>query len=164
MQEQSYVELKNNVMALQKAFGEIAEKVTSQHRLMQSTITLCKNFDTRIDILKDVIVSKGLSTDVALEDLMDTKTGFRRRGADEEIQNGDVVWVSYEATQEGETEKIVEEGFPVRVGSNAIMFEPALMGKREGDEVAYSGEYEGKQVSFSIKVLKVKARVGGDHE
>lgn len=162
--QQQYTELKNNMVALQKAFGEIAEKVTSQHKLMQSTITLCKNFDTRIDILKDVIISKGLSTDDALEGIMDEKTGFRRRGPDEEIQNGDVVWVSYEATQEGEDAKIVEEGFPVRVGSNAIMFEAVLLGKKEGETTSYSGEYDGKQVSFSIKVIKVKARVGGEEQ
>lgn len=164
MQQQKYMELKNNVVALQKAFGEIAEKVTSQHRLMQSTITLCKNFDTRIDILKDIIVTKGLSTEDALEDLMDYKTGFRRRTGEEEIQNGDVVWVSYEALQEGETGKVIEEGFPVRVGSNAIMFEPALLGKKEGEETTYSGEWEGKKVTFTIKILKAKARLGGDNE
>jgi hypothetical protein len=164
VQETKYQELKRYIDDLQ-------ERVSRQHQLMQSTLVLLKNMDARIDATKELNLTKGTFAEREFQILVDHKLGLREKDESEDIVIGDVVWVAYRATMEG-TEKVFEEdSLPLRVGSNAAVFETALIGRRTGTKgIIFTAsfakkkgeEFSGKSVEFTIDILKVKTKLGGN--
>jgi hypothetical protein len=163
MQETKYQELK-------KENQELAKRMMGQHRLAQSSLVLLKNIDARIEAIKDLIIEKGLFTDQEYQDAVDVKLGLRKKLDNETIELADVAWVSYEAEVEGVPEKQKEECLPVRVGSNAVMFESALIGQQcDAKGIVFEGSWKEenpseplkpieRKVVFTIDVLRVKTR------
>lgn len=157
MQHTKYKELKDEIDGLK-------EKIVAQHRLGQSTLLLLKNYDARIVALTDLCSAAGVFTLDKFEEQADGLLGLRTRAIGEQVKTGDTVWVSYTALTEGDTDPATDT-IPVRLGSGAIIFEPALMGKAVGDkdigfEAAYGqGENLGKKVLFNITINKAKTRI-----
>lgn len=145
---------------------QIRQKVVAQHRLGQSTLLLLKNYDARIVTLTHLCAEAGIFTLEKFEEEADKKLGLRLRAIGEEVQAGDTIWVKYTAINEGDPEVAVDE-IPVRLGSGAIIFEPALIGKVVGQEgIKYEaalaqGPNAGKKVSFDITIVKAKTRIEG---
>ena len=155
---------------LKKENQELAKRMMGQHRLAQSSLVLLKNIDARIEAIKDLIIEKGLFTDQEYQDAVDVKLGLRKKLDNEEIELADVVWVSYVAEVEGIQGTQTEDCLPVRVGSNAVMFESALLGKRcDTKGIVFEGSWKDadptdkiktieRKIKFTIDVLRVKTR------
>lgn len=168
MQQTKYDELK-------KENEVLAKKIAGQHRLAQSSLVLLKNIDARIEAIKDLSVEAGLYTEDQYQDKVDEKLGLRKKADNETIELADVVWVSYTAEVEGVSEKQKEENLPVRVGSGAVMFESALLGKKCNDKgIVFDGVWKENnpseplkpiehKVKFTIDIQRVKARRKDDN-
>lgn len=158
-----YDSLAEQVKALRGKFG-------SQHRLLQSMLVMLKNMDARLEATKEVLVSLSMVTDDEFSVIVDKKIGLRLKEDNEEIKDGDIAWVSYVGKIDGEAQEYKQENFPIRVGSNSVVFEQALVGRRPNTMgVTYqaefgSGENKGKTIKFNIDIFKVKTNLkGGDN-
>ena len=163
MQQTKFDELKGDISVL-------ATKTAAQHRLAQSSLVLLKNIDARIEGIKDLLTNAGVFTEEQYQDAVDSKLGLRRKADHEEIELADVCWVSYVAHCEGIKDPQVEAGLPVRVGSNAVMFESALIGKKCNEKgIEFNTTLKEanpadplkpieRKVRFIIDVNRVKAR------
>lgn len=147
--------------------GLLRERMIAQHRLLRSTLLSLRNLDARHEAMRKVLVEKGLMTVEEYNTVVDANLGLRLRGADELIQKGDVVWVSYVGEVDGEDEKIEQTNMPIRVGSNSIVFEEALVGhpphvKGVPYEATYNvGSMKGKKIKFTIDIHQVKQNMKG---
>lgn len=143
--------------------GQTMDRVQSQHKLLNSTMVLLKNYNARLETLQELLCDNKVLDGAQFEQLTDAKLGLRLLGAEETIKIGDVVWVEYEATIDGKLE--AQDIIPVRVGSGAVVFEPALIGKHplsggHKHEATYKeGELAGKTMVFDIKIGKVKTKL-----
>lgn len=150
-----------------KRIGAIAsqamDRVMGQHRLLNSTIVLLKNYDARLQTIQELLVDNKIIDGAQFEMNTDAKLGLRLLGADETIKVGDVAWVEYEASIDGKVE--AKDVIPVRVGSGAVVFEPALIGKQPNtaghshDATYKEGELAGKTMNFKISIGKVKTKL-----
>lgn len=143
--------------------GQTMDRVQSQHQLLNSTMVLLKNYNARLESLQELLIENKSLDGAQFEMVTDAKLGLRLLDATETIKVGDVVWVEYEASIDGKVE--ATDVIPVRVGSGAVVFEPALIGKHplsEGhthEAVYKQGELAGKTMIFNIKIGKVKTRL-----
>ena len=145
--------------------GEVNRKITALHGFQKSILMFCKDLDTRLGVLTDLLSSKGVVPVGEFEDAHDAKRGIRLKGEDEKIAKDDIVWVDYIATIKGEPKPLSENEIPIRVGLGAIAFESALIGKKPYTAgVSFTKKFEdknypdyfGKTVNFRINVGKVK--------
>lgn len=163
MQNTKYEELK-------KENQELAKRMMGQHRLAQSSLVLLKNIDARIEAIKDLIIEKNLFSEQEYQDAVDVKLGLRKKLENEDIELADVAWVSYVAEVEGVEGTQTEECLPVRIGSNAVMFETALLGQKcDAKGIVFEGSWKDtdpedklktveRKIKFTIDVLRVKTR------
>jgi len=162
VQHTKYDELKNLI-------GDLSEKLMANTRMMKSTLTLMKDFDHRIDAMKQVLVASGATTAEAYDEICDELRGLRLKGDAEPIELGDIVWVSYEAKI---ADNIVakEDALPIRVGSGTINFESALIGHFSGEKaikfdfVLPDGPQKDKEVNFLIGITRVKTMIKKEEE
>lgn len=165
MKEDKLIKFMRDTETQQKEIFELVkqntEKLLREHRLQQSIMTLLKNYDARIEALKNICLEASiLKDDAAWEAKIDKVLELRIKTDEEKIEDADVVWVDYEAQQDGKSEIIKEVNFPVRVGSKAVMFEEALVGQPVNAQgVKYSGKHEGVDVVFTLNVQKVKTKI-----
>lgn len=163
MMQTKFDELKGELSVL-------ATKTAAQHRLAQSSLVLLKNIDARIEGIKDLLTAANVFTEDQYQDAVDSKLGLRRKADHETIELSDVCWVSYEAEIEGVKDIQKEGGLPIRVGSNAVMFESALIGKGVNEKgIVYEGTWKEqnpadlsksieRKIKFTIDVNRVKTR------
>lgn len=158
MKHSHYIECK-------KEIEKLRNKVDSQHRLLQSIHVLMKNYLAKQEAMSDAMIEAGVITEEGLLAKIDANLGLRALSGDDEIKIGDVAWVKYSATVEDHGRKFEDDNLPVRVGANAVIFEPALVGKKVGQKdiefsaTLKSGEFAGKKMSFSIEILKAKTKL-----
>lgn len=164
MKEQTLIQMQKEVerlgatvAAVEGVTNTTSKKMMDQHRTLQSILVLLKNYDARVTTLQDLVIENGWVDDRGWEDRIDKILGLRRKGDTEKISVGDVVWVDYTAHEDGEDQEYTERNFPVRVGSKAMIFEDALIGKDvTAKGIEYSGEWDEKKIIFKIDVMKVK--------
>ena len=150
--------------------NQALDRTANQHRLMNSTMILLKNYNARLETIQELLIENNIIDSARFEQLTDAKLGLRLLGPQETIKIGDVVWCEYEAFVDGEMK--AKDVLPVRVGSQAIVFEPALIGKSPNTEgIEYSNTFVEKQedgtphplagqtMAFKIKIGKVKTRL-----
>ena len=155
----SYIELKRDIT-------EVANVLMEQKRMIQSQHVLMKNYLARQEAFLSLLIQKGLFTESEFDAKVDENLGLRLRAADEEIQIGDVAWVDYTATITGTDKNYTDNGLPVRVGSRTVVFDGTLIGKKVGETFEFRaalkhGADAGKEVVYSIKILKAKVNIGG---
>jgi len=147
----------------------LSKKVGTQQQLSKSVLMMLKTMDSKMDALRDVMVAKAVATDQEIDAAIDANIGLRLREDNEDICLGDVVWVNYSGTIDGGKE-FKQENFPIRVGSNTVIFEQALVGRRPNtmgvthDATFKGGEYAGKTIKFNIDIYKVKTQVVGAND
>jgi hypothetical protein len=163
LKHQSYVELKKDIGALTNIVGE-------QKRLIQSAHVLLKNYLARQEAVVEILTEKGVCTESELSGLVDKNLGLRERTLTEELQVGDVAWVNYVATITGTSERHSDTQLPIRVGSQTVVFDTALVGRKIIDgkfELKFpltKGEHAGKEVVYEIDIVKAKVKVGSGEQ
>ena len=138
------------------------DRIQAQHRLMNSTMILLKNYNARLETIQELLIDNKIVDGAQFEQVCDAKLGLRLLGADEEIRVGDVAWCTYEAKVEDKVE--AADTIPVRIGSGQIVFEQILIGKKPNTEghthtADFKEGEETKAIVFSVKVGKVKRRL-----
>jgi hypothetical protein len=148
-----------------KEIEKLKAKTDSQHRLLQSIHVLMKNYLAKQEAISDALIGAGVISEQDLNAKIDANLGLRELFGDDEIKIGDVVWVKYTATVSGSDRKFEDGNLPVRVGANAVVFEPALVGKKVGMKGVHftatlkSGEFAGQDMIFDIEILKAKTKL-----
>ena len=150
-----------NLKELSQGQSDLLKRVYQQNKAIKSFITVMNQFDTKVQSLLDVLVSKDLLTEREFEDEFDNQSGWRRREAGELIVDGDVCWVDYKVTMEGSPDTQMVENVPVKVGAGALSFEKDIVGKTVGSKFPHSLEQEGHKWVLNIEVKKVKYKLGG---
>lgn len=154
----------NNYERLALQVKKLTEDSHHHRTLQKSILTLLRNFDSKLETMKHFMIRAGHFTEQEYCDVIDEKLGLRVRDADEVIVPGDIVYAKYHATVKETGESYSDPELPVRVGTGAVIFEEALIGKYAGAKgIEYEatfkedeGEMGGKHVSFVIDVLRVK--------
>jgi len=150
-----------------KKINKDKARVDKLYELTHSLFLFSKEVDVKIETLTDLLVEQGVLHQDRIEELSDKKHKVRAKKDDEEITRGDIVWVNYNAKLDGEVEAIQEVDLPIRVGSGAIAFETALIGKTANSCVTFKDEFRdkkypqwvGKEVLFEIEIVKVKTNI-----
>jgi len=153
-------ELENKVKSLE-------HKINAQYKFSSSVIMFLKDMDLKFEGLVEILEQKDIVTLSEVDAACDVFRGLRVKRNDEVIEKGDIAWVSYKATVDGEEKSLNEEDLPVRVGSNLIAFEEGLLGKRPNSKTTFKEKFEdgdhkewvGKTVVFNIAIKKVKTLV-----
>jgi len=145
--------------------SEVNRKITALHGFQKSVLMFCKDLDTRLDIMLELLIVKGVCTKEDFESIHDDKRGIRLKSEDEKIVKDDIVWVDYVATIKDHPIPLSENEIPVRVGLGAVAFEETLIGKKPYTAgVSFTKKFEdknypdffGKTVNFRINIGKVK--------
>ena len=174
MQHNKYEELRRLIHNVEGAFVRsektLESKINKNDRLVNGMMGLIKDYETQISTLKTMLFEKGVIQPQEFEAQVDTRRGLRIKADSELVEAGDVVWVDYHASIENDKTKKIEivgfeNGMPVRVGSKAVAFEDALIGRRLTESfehietIADEGALKGKQVKFTITVRKIKTKL-----
>lgn len=142
--------------------ADLENRVMSQHKLLTQILIVLKSYDAKIDVLKELSEKANLFTEDTFESGMDEKLGLRKRTAEESVQIGDTVWVNYSAVDVTNPEnKISDENFVLRTGSNTVVFEHELIGKRIGDKVEFEATVKDTKLKFNVDILKAKSKLEG---
>jgi FKBP-type peptidyl-prolyl cis-trans isomerase (trigger factor) len=148
----------------------LKEKVLTQHKFSKSSISMMSDFEAKIDAFIEVVKFYVPFSDREIEDKHDFLKGIERRGDEETIQDGDVVWINYEAEILGETNKEFRgqkaQGWPCKVGTKTFYAEDQLVGQscKSGTKFDYEmkmpenigTEVDGKRLLFHVEIDKVK--------
>jgi len=167
MQESKYKELKNMIANLDRV---ITGKLLKSERIVNGLMTVIRDYDSQLQTLKAMIFSKGLLDTAEYEAGVDLRRGLRIKGETEAISEGDVVWVDFHASVVNDKTKKIEivgfeNGMPVRVGSGAVSFEAALVGKTLGQTVEHKeivkeeGALKNQEITFNVTIRKVKTKL-----
>ena len=153
-------ELDQRISLIEEFLKTVDARAQQQHQLLQSILVLMKNYDARLMTLQKISFQHELSNEEDFSDRVDNLLGLRRKGPEEKIEAGDVVWVKYEALIGDKKE--VEQSLPIRIGSGSVVFENALIGKgteEKGVEFVATLKDGKGDVKFLIDVLKVKVKM-----
>ena len=162
MQKTKYDELVEKIEALEKSANMKQEAVS---RSINSIMMFLKHGTLRTENIVKLCAQAGTFTEETFEQMMDRDLGMRQKDPGEAVAIGDTAWVSYVATIAGvDSFHQEDENMPVRVGSNAVVFETHLVGKTTGEETKFEvvmkeGDHAGKTVTFMIKIKKVKTKL-----
>jgi len=150
--------------------GEAKHNTIITSKLVKSLIGLQGEIESKIDTVIDFLKEQYSMTDREFEDKWDSRRGLVRLD-DGVIENGDTVWVNYQAKipEQESFNGDKAENWPVRVGSGAFYGEDHLLGKSraEGTKFSFDNEFDkeypvkevaGKRASFDIEIIKVKTR------
>lgn len=166
MQDSTVIKMNKD---LQNQVKALEGRIESMDRLMRGSLLVMRDYDSQLLTLKDLLFKANILKEDEYNVQADVRRGLRLVEAGEKIKAGDIVWVKYQATAviEGAVQTIAEdEELPVRVGSNAITFETALVNRTIGDNVTFTtqvqdeGPLKGQDITFSITVLKAKTKTG----
>jgi len=167
MEQSKYKELFGMIKGTQAA---LESKIQKQERIINSMMVVIKDYDSQVQVLKSMLFSQSILDKVEYETSVDMRRGLRIKSETELVEHGDVAWVDYHAeTDNNETKKVevvgFENGMPIRVGSGAVAFEEALVGKKLGDTVQHiekikeEGPLKGKEVRFNIIIRRIKTKL-----
>jgi hypothetical protein len=149
------------VRDVSQKISDLDNRVLSQHKLLTQILIVLKSYDAKIDTLKELSEKANIFTPDTFETGMDEKLGLRKKTEEETVQLGDTVWVNYTATDVTNAEnKISDENFVLRAGSNTVVFEHELIGKKIGTKnLEFEATVKDTKLKFSVDILKAKARV-----
>jgi hypothetical protein len=165
MQDATIIKMNKALEAQVKA---LEGKVDAQDRLLRGSMLVLRDYDAQLNSMKDLLIEAKFFTEETYYANTDKRRGLRLIEAGEQIKAGDIAWVKYVATTviEDAVQTIAEDAeLPVRVGSGAISFETALVGKTIGQAVNFTtqiqdeGPLKGKDITFDITVLKAKTKI-----
>lgn len=160
MDHNKYKELKGMV-------DDIHTKLDAQHKVVNGLMLIFQDSDAQVQTLKDFMIKANIMSEVDYNKQVDDRRGLRLMGATDVIAAGDTVWVDYVAHIDG-TEVGADKGLPLRVGSGAVNFEPAVVGRHVGEILTHDhivreeGEFKGKTVNFTITILKAKTKIAAE--
>jgi len=169
MQDKTIIAMNNELKVQAKA---LEGRIEAMDRLMRGSLLVMRDYDSQLLTLKDLLFKANLLKEDEYNVQADVRRGLRLIEAGEKIKAGDIAWVKYQATAviDGAVQIIAEDvELPVRVGSNAITFETALVGKSIGDNVAFTtqiqdeGPLKGQDITFAITILKAKTKTGEEN-
>ena len=142
--------------------ADLDSRVLSQHKLLTQILIVLKSYDAKIDSLKELCEGANLFTPDTFESVMDSKIGLRKKTTEETVALGDTVWVNYTAVDVTNQEnKISDENFVLRTGSNTVVFEHELIGKKIGEKVEFEATVKDTKLKFNVDILKAKTKLEG---
>lgn len=149
---------------------DLVTKTQSTFDVMQRIFSFLGDIETRIEAFRTLGIKANSFTDEEYETTWDDIKGLRVRGPTEFIQQDDFVKITYYANDK-ETGKKVMEGvdFPLRLGTNTLLIENQIVGKRVDAgvlkfDVEYPKDFKseprlaGKTLSFEVTIGKVKCK------
>jgi hypothetical protein len=169
-------ETKQKVSSYLTELSDLKIKYEATKREVTQMLAFLSDIETRVEVLRRGVTRpfwkralRPIFSERSFENEVDGLKGVRKKEGEEEIQNGDVVWVTYRCT---DGEKILHEdsGFPIRVGSHTALIEDDLRGVKAGSKPfevkkKYPASYPvnprlaGKEVLFKIQIDKVKTKI-----
>jgi hypothetical protein len=165
MQDKTIIQMNKGLEAKVTA---LEGQISAQDRLMRGSMLVLRDYDAQLNSMKDMLIASGAFTEEAYYANTDKRRGLRLLESGDIIKAGDIVWVKYAATVvvEGAVQTVAEDAeLPVRVGSGAISFEVALVGKTLGQSVDFTtqiqdeGPLKNQDITFNITILKAKTKI-----
>jgi hypothetical protein len=155
--------IQKQIKADSQRIADLESRVLSQHRLLTQILIVLKSYDAKISAIHELCQGANVFTWDQFESSVDEKIGLRKKLEGETLEIGDTVWVDFTATEVGnDKNKTTDENFVLRLGSNSVVFESSLVGKKVGETgIEHEAQLKegGAKIKFVIDIKKAKAKV-----